>query len=270
MSEQIIKYNSRVIQKHDTSDNWSKATDFIPLSGEIIVYDDLRKIKIGNGTTKVNDLLFNSSTFDELVAGDKIDIVIDSKNNSATISHETLPKDSSTTLSATAKGTNNAEWDKTSLVTGVEITRDNYGHITDVGVTSIKMPANPDTNTIYAAGDGLKLSGTSFDTFDVLYGDGIRINCELMIFDDGIDWKNIAESSTELILPGGIESFISTHENLPVKIEGEIIYRKIYDETQGIFSDEWQICSYLNKSFEKLIEYDGALLGYANIKGIIE
>lgn len=106
--------------------------------------------------------------------------------------------------------------------------------------------------------------------YDVLYGDGIRINCEWMIFDDGIDWKNIAESSTELILPGGIESFISTHENLPVKIEGEIIYRKIYDETQGIFSDEWQICSYLNKSFEKLIEYDGALLGYANIKGIIE
>ena len=55
-------YQSRIVQKHDSSANWAKATNFIPLKGEIIIYDDLNKIKIGDGTTKVNDLSFASDT----------------------------------------------------------------------------------------------------------------------------------------------------------------------------------------------------------------
>ena len=51
-------YQGRIVQKHDSSANWAKATNFIPLRGEIIIYDDLNKIKIGDGTTKVNDLDF--------------------------------------------------------------------------------------------------------------------------------------------------------------------------------------------------------------------
>ena len=52
-------YQGRIVQKHDTSANWAKATNFIPLKGEIIIYDDLNKIKIGDGTTNVNDLGFS-------------------------------------------------------------------------------------------------------------------------------------------------------------------------------------------------------------------
>ena len=52
---------SRFVQKHDTSANWAKAVNFIPLQGEIILYDDLRKIKIGDGATNVNDLEFIDS-----------------------------------------------------------------------------------------------------------------------------------------------------------------------------------------------------------------
>lgn len=51
-------FQSRIVQKHDTQANWKKATNFIPLKGEIIVYDDISKIKIGDGTTKINDLKF--------------------------------------------------------------------------------------------------------------------------------------------------------------------------------------------------------------------
>ena len=47
---------ARVQQKIDTSTNWAKATNFIPLKGEIIVYSDTKQIKIGDGTTKVNSL----------------------------------------------------------------------------------------------------------------------------------------------------------------------------------------------------------------------
>lgn len=51
-------YQGRIVQKHDSSANWAKATNFIPLKGEIIIYDDLNKIKIGDGKTKVGDLTF--------------------------------------------------------------------------------------------------------------------------------------------------------------------------------------------------------------------
>ena len=44
--------------KHDTAINWSKAVNFTPKLGEIIVYDDLNEYKIGDGKTKVNFLPF--------------------------------------------------------------------------------------------------------------------------------------------------------------------------------------------------------------------
>jgi hypothetical protein len=55
-------FKTRIIQKHDTKANWDLATDFIPYDGEIIIYDDLNKIKIGDGVTPVPDLAFASLT----------------------------------------------------------------------------------------------------------------------------------------------------------------------------------------------------------------
>lgn len=65
-------YQGRIVQKHDSSANWAKATNFIPLKGEIIIYDDLKKIKIGDGTTKVNDLDFSSCFPDGGTTGDAL------------------------------------------------------------------------------------------------------------------------------------------------------------------------------------------------------
>lgn len=53
--------NSRIQHKIDTSENWAKAENFIPLEGELIIYSDLNRIKIGDGITYVNDLLFISN-----------------------------------------------------------------------------------------------------------------------------------------------------------------------------------------------------------------
>lgn len=57
--------NTRVINKHDVEANWNKAVNFVPLKGEIIVYekDDTHttaRFKIGDGTTKVTELPFSS------------------------------------------------------------------------------------------------------------------------------------------------------------------------------------------------------------------
>ncbi len=62
--------DARTQQKYDTTVNWNKATNFIPLVGEIIVYTDgwganRPRIKIGDGTTTVINLPFTDEEITE-------------------------------------------------------------------------------------------------------------------------------------------------------------------------------------------------------------
>lgn len=55
--------SARMQMKTDTALNWSKAINFIPKKGEIIIYEadsdyGYERMKIGDGSTKVNDLPF--------------------------------------------------------------------------------------------------------------------------------------------------------------------------------------------------------------------
>ena len=68
--------NTRIINKHDTTANWNKATNFIPKAGEIIIYDDVHRIKIGDGKTKVTSLPFSESALDTSITNH-----INNKNN---------------------------------------------------------------------------------------------------------------------------------------------------------------------------------------------
>lgn len=61
MSEKILK--GRLVQKHDTAENWSKATSFVPKQGEVIIYDKdtthpYERVKVGDGSTLVSSLPF--------------------------------------------------------------------------------------------------------------------------------------------------------------------------------------------------------------------
>lgn len=61
MSEKNLK--ARIVNKHDISENWLKATGFIPKQGEIIVYDvddehSYERMKIGDGVHNINELPF--------------------------------------------------------------------------------------------------------------------------------------------------------------------------------------------------------------------
>lgn len=62
MSETLIK--TRIISKHADRHQWENST-FIPLKGEIVVYDyrdeddvKIQRLKIGDGSTHINDLPF--------------------------------------------------------------------------------------------------------------------------------------------------------------------------------------------------------------------
>lgn len=77
MAEKNI--NSRIIHKHDTEAHWLLATNFVPKQGEHIVYDidenyNYERLKIGDGTTNVNDLpfvidFFTIEDIDEITGG---------------------------------------------------------------------------------------------------------------------------------------------------------------------------------------------------------
>ena len=69
-------FNTRIVHKHDTPENWTKAVNFVPKQGEWIVYDadnncDHARVKLGDGVTKVGELPFLSETFliDETLYG---------------------------------------------------------------------------------------------------------------------------------------------------------------------------------------------------------
>lgn len=57
---QIELNNYRIRSNHGTSDEWNNKPGFIPLEGEIILYTDLRKFKVGDGRTVVGALDFYS------------------------------------------------------------------------------------------------------------------------------------------------------------------------------------------------------------------
>ena len=93
-------------------------------------------------TTDANGIITISST--------DTDTNTDTKVTSAA-NHYTPAADTSALLSVDASSSTAATWNSTSLVTGVNLQRDAKGHVTGVTVDSIKMPANPnsDTNTTY-------------------------------------------------------------------------------------------------------------------------
>ena len=83
MAEKMLK--TRIQNKHETEANWSQATGFVPLAGELIIYDvdethSKPRFKIGDGVrnpdtgkvegTNVNDLPFVS---DDFITNDELD-----------------------------------------------------------------------------------------------------------------------------------------------------------------------------------------------------
>lgn len=67
-------FKGRIQNKHDTEANWSVATNFKPLAGELIIYDEdnahsTPRFKVGDGSTLVSDLPFVSADFAKLNEG---------------------------------------------------------------------------------------------------------------------------------------------------------------------------------------------------------
>lgn len=66
-------FNTRIQHKRGTAEDWSKATNFVPFRGELIIYDTpgtSPKIKVGDGETLVDSLPF-ANDFENTIIGIK-------------------------------------------------------------------------------------------------------------------------------------------------------------------------------------------------------
>lgn len=128
-----------------------------------------------NQTIKAGAVSFGANALVEIAAGTNVSVTPDAENNRITINstdekvtsaanHYTPTADSASQLSADAADGAAATWNSTQLVTGVNIQRDAKGHVTDVTLDSIKMPANPNTDT----NQTVKAAGVSFGGNDVV------------------------------------------------------------------------------------------------------
>ena len=100
MAEKTL--NTRIVQKHDTQENWEKALNFIPKVGEIIVYDvdaayPYERFKIGDGVTTINNLPFtvpegaiDEEIIDVMLELDMLPTIIDADGSVLVDSDETI------------------------------------------------------------------------------------------------------------------------------------------------------------------------------------
>ena len=87
-----------------------------------------------------------------ITAATTVNITLPADNDTkvtAVGNHYTPAANTASELTVDASSTTAATWNSTSLVTGVNIQRDAKGHVVGVTVDSIKMPANPNTDTNY-------------------------------------------------------------------------------------------------------------------------
>lgn len=139
VAEEVTNYknlNSRIKLKHDTEANWEKATNFTPLSGEICLYTDIKKFKVGDGSTKINNLPFFTNledvnslidtaiqaltltepiTIEPSVINGFLSLSLEEENGIITklegsVTHQTNKKDVAGIVSAPGSSHNNSAW----------------------------------------------------------------------------------------------------------------------------------------------------------------
>lgn len=142
------------------------ATDSLTLAGSnVTLTADTTNDKVTIGITKANV----TTALGYTPPTTNTDTKVTSVGN-----HYTPASDDEAALSADASSTTSATWNSTSLVTGVNLQRDAKGHVTGVTVDSIKMPANPNSNTTYSlskSGSTITLTGSDGSTTSVTDSD---------------------------------------------------------------------------------------------------
>ena len=74
---------ARISQLHKTETGWDRLADFVPQSGELIIYDpddsyNYARLKVGDGVTKLKDLpFFIDSVIVDIITKHRYDEILD-------------------------------------------------------------------------------------------------------------------------------------------------------------------------------------------------
>ena len=152
--------------KHITADErtkWNKAQANQNAFSNITI--DKETIRADTETDTLTLVAGSNITLTPDVNNDKITIASTNTDTKVTAveNHYTPEADPNAALSIDASSTTAATWGTTNLVTGVNLQRDAKGHVTGVTVDSIKMPANPNTNTHYTSKNIIGGSATAIE-----------------------------------------------------------------------------------------------------------
>ena len=134
------KIDARIRHKHDTEENWLKATNFIPLLGEMIVYDpdasySYARIKIGDGVNVVSALPFLVDDAPFKPAGKSY--LTFSSPNSFTLAVRDATKHWDGTLEYFASDKTWTTWDGTTTLSSVENDGEHVLYLRGTGNTVI-------------------------------------------------------------------------------------------------------------------------------------
>lgn len=142
MSQNTLK--TRIVLNNKTNEEWVSSTysSTVPLKGEICIYSDLRKIKIGDGVNTITDLTFANLTPEE----------VQSLIQAASHSHSNKTILDGTTASFTTELLEKLN----DIATGAEVNQNAFSKIT-VGSTTIEADTKTDTLT-FISGNNITLT----------------------------------------------------------------------------------------------------------------
>lgn len=148
-------HSDYALTSHNHDSTYAKAahthSDYVNQNAYSNIVVGSTTIAAGSTTGTITFAAGSNVTLTPDASGKKITIASSYTNTDTKVTsvsnHYTPAK--TATLSAAASATSSvASWGDTTLVTGVSLGKDAAGHITDVAVTSIKMPSKPETATI--------------------------------------------------------------------------------------------------------------------------
>lgn len=126
---------TRIVLNNKTNEEWISSTynSTVPLKGEVCIYSDLRKIKIGDGTTTISELKFANLTPEEVTQ------LIQASSHT----HSNFDIINSTTASFTSELLTKLN----GIATGAEVNQNAFSKIA-VGSTTIESDTKTDTLTL--------------------------------------------------------------------------------------------------------------------------
>lgn len=128
-----------------------------PWNGNVGLYISNSRLRWNGNAHAVNSkptLAWGSTSTIGTVFGTSLQVTMPANPNTDTKvtavgNHYTPAANTASELTVDASSSTTATWNSTSLVTGVNLQRDAKGHVVGITVDSIKMPANPNTDTNY-------------------------------------------------------------------------------------------------------------------------